>query len=89
MLEMGKVFGGGAFAETGDAFTVDRDVTALGVADGTVHAAFTSGTIVALNALTGAVCWSHRLQVGAVALSLTAPWAGPSADRARRRRWRR
>lgn len=57
-------------------FTADHNVTSLDAVDGTVYAAFTSGTIVALDAITGAVRWSHRLQVGAVpaiALSLTAP----------------
>ncbi|WP_026416468.1 PQQ-binding-like beta-propeller repeat protein [Actinomadura oligospora] len=60
-------------------FTADHNVTSLDVADGTVYAAFTSGTIVALNAATGAVRWSDRLQIGAVttiALSLAASSPG-------------
>lgn len=57
-------------------FTADHNVTSLDVSDGTVYAAFTSGTVVALDAVTGAMRWSHSLRVGAspaVALSLTAP----------------
>ncbi|MEU8379693.1 hypothetical protein [Streptosporangium sp. NPDC048865] len=57
-------------------FTADHNVTSLDVAGDTVYAAFTSGTVVALDAVTGAVRWSHRLHVGTVpvvALSLAAP----------------
>ncbi|MFI0446603.1 PQQ-binding-like beta-propeller repeat protein [Actinomadura sp. 6N118] len=60
-------------------FTTDHNVTSLDVADGTVYAAFTSGTVVALDAITGATRWSHPLRVGAnpaIALSLTAPSPG-------------
>ncbi|MGI5421648.1 hypothetical protein [Actinomadura luteofluorescens] len=56
--------------------TADHNVTSLDIADGTVYAALTSGTVMALDAVTGEVRWSDRLQVGAVpavALSLTAP----------------
>lgn len=60
-------------------FPADHNVTALDVADDTVYAAFTSGTVLALDAVTGVMRWSQSLHVGAVpavALSLAAPAPG-------------